>query len=110
MQVNIAFGDLLFFLIQFKCNVGKYPARLPDTWEPYSLATGRIIAITCTWNNINLFDHDIEGQVHSVDIPLFDTLVILDLQTKKFAHRIHVLPWTIKTLTVLTMVFTFALE
>ena len=32
---------------------------------------------------INLFDHDIKGQVHIVDIPLFDTLAILDLQTKK---------------------------
>jgi hypothetical protein len=59
---------------------------------------------------INLFDHDIKGQVHIVDIPLFDTLAILDLQTKTFAHRIHVLPWTIKTLAVLTMVFTFALD
>ena len=41
---------------QFKCNFGKYPARLPDTWEPYSLATGRIIAITCTWDNGMIFN------------------------------------------------------
>ena len=38
----------------FKRNFGKYPARLPDTWEQYILATGIIIAVT--WNNRMIFN------------------------------------------------------
>jgi hypothetical protein len=38
----------------FKRNIGIYPARLPDTWEQYSLTPGIIIAVT--WNNGMIFN------------------------------------------------------
>ena len=37
-----------------KRNIGIYSARLPDTWEQYSLTPGIIIAVT--WNNGMIFN------------------------------------------------------